>query len=209
LNARLLQLETKRPQARVRDLLGAYILKDQIAALSAEINKVNRQIKALQVVSPGAGKLVIKDSQNLPGQYLSRGSSVGYLFTRDKAKIQVVVPQANIALVREKTQSIEVRMANNQSQVIEAVIEREIPSGLNRLPSRALGYAGGGLIATQASDASGLETLDPHFLIELRLSQHSEIIGQRAYARFFHGEEPLAQQWYRRISQAFLDRPGG
>ncbi|MFT5578150.1 MAG: putative peptide zinc metalloprotease protein [Paraglaciecola psychrophila] len=208
-NAKLLQLKNKQQQARVSDLLAADIIEDQIAALTAELSRVNAFIKALRVVSSGAGTLVITDSQNLPGKYLSRGSSLGYIFTDNMTRVRIMVPQANIALVREQTQSVEVRMANRQSEVINAVVEREIPSGLNRLPSRALGHTGGGLIATQPGDADGLETLDPHFLIELRLSQRSDIIGQRAYARFFHGMEPLAQQWYRRISQAFLDRPGG
>ncbi|MEE8060114.1 MAG: efflux RND transporter periplasmic adaptor subunit [Pseudomonadales bacterium] len=216
LQAQQEELHIKYNQARNTDLVEADILQQEIKILTAQAERMRERIKALTVVSPGNGNLVIPDSQNLIGQFIRQGSSIGYLFGQDSVKVRAIVPQLQIALVRKKTRAIEVRMAANLSRTLTATIEREVPSGTNKLPSKALGYSGGGTIATDASDKEGLKTLEPHFQFELRLLDKDraaqikplQAVGQRVYVRFDHGWEPLAWQWYRRASQALLTQLG-
>lgn len=214
LKAKENELRIQYAQARETDLTEADILQEEIETVLAEAKDVSERIQALTLISHHKGRLVIPNSQNLEGQYVRQGDSLAYLFRRDSTRVRAVVPQTMIALVRERTQSIAIRLPSCMSCIIPATIEQEIPSGLNKLPSKALGYSGGGSIATDPKDAKGLNTLETHFQFELRFlndnsgsGKHSlanQPIGQRAYVRFDFGWEPLAVQWYRIISQMLL-----
>ena len=71
---------------------------------------------------------------------------------------------------------------------------------------RVLGTAGGGSIPVNPADPQGLETLTKTFQFEIRLPiQKGNIrIGERVYALFDYGYEPLALQWFRSLRQLFL-----
>ena len=75
------------------------------------------------------------------------------------------------------------------------------------MPSRVLGVAGGGAIAVQ-KDEDGVTAIEKVFKVELALPANNQTsgVGERAYVRFDHGSEPLAQQWFRSIRQLLLSR---
>jgi len=87
-----------------------------------------------------------------------------------------------------------------------AEIVREVPAASGRLPSAALGTRGGGLFAVDPTDSDGVTILQDVFHLELQLEEPIDRLGGRAYVRFDHGQEPLAQQWYRTLRQLFLSR---
>jgi putative peptide zinc metalloprotease protein len=74
------------------------------------------------------------------------------------------------------------------------------------LPSKALGIAGGGRIATDPKDSEGNTAIERVFQFDLRLSPppRDAKYGTRVYLRFNHEWEPLGWQWYRRLRQLFL-----
>jgi len=119
---------------------------------------------------------------------------------------RVVVPQADVGLVRRNTESVEVRLADDLGTALPATILREVPAAGDRLPSAALGSIGGGKFQVDPQDEQGTRTIDPVFQFDLTLPPGTEIgnAGGRVYVRFDHGTEPLAQQWYRSLRQLFL-----
>jgi len=121
-----------------------------------------------------------------------------------------VLRQTDAALVRDRTEHVEVRLQSRVAEVLPARIEREVPGGTNRLPSRALGSGGGGRFAVDPADPEGLTTLEPVFQLDLRLAERRPIreIGGRAHVRLDHGTEPLAAQAYRSIRRLFLRELG-
>jgi putative peptide zinc metalloprotease protein len=71
-----------------------------------------------------------------------------------------------------------------------------------------LSSEGGGTIAADPRDPRGGKALTSSFQFDLELpsAARKAAFGGRAYVRFVHQPEPLAQQWYRRLRQVFLAR---
>ena len=99
-------------------------------------------------------------------------------------------------------------MVERIGPVLRAVIKREVPGGLERLPSTVLGRAGGGEIATDPRDNQGTKAFEKMFQFDLELTRPLDrvFVGGRVYVRFDHDPEPLAFQWYRQLRQMFLRR---
>ena len=99
-------------------------------------------------------------------------------------------------------------MVERIGPVLRAVIKREVPGGLERLPSTVLGRAGGGEIATDPRDNQGTKAFEKMFQFDVELTRPLDrvFVGGRVYVRFDHDPEPLAFQWYRQLRQMFLRR---
>jgi putative peptide zinc metalloprotease protein len=91
---------------------------------------------------------------------------------------------------------------------VPATILREVPGASERLPSPALGQAGGGQVAVDPRDTQGVTAIQKVFQVDLEIPTHFPLlnVGGRAYVRFDHGAEPLASQWARQLRQLFLAR---
>jgi putative peptide zinc metalloprotease protein len=88
---------------------------------------------------------------------------------------------------------------------LQGRLATEVPGATNQLPTAALGDRAGGPFVTDPADKEGLKTLEPVFLLDLRLTSKTlERVGGRAWLRFDHGARPLAFQWQRRMQQLFL-----
>jgi len=70
-----------------------------------------------------------------------------------------------------------------------------------------LSIAGGGRIAIDPSTGK-MTTFDKMFQFDVEPDtvRNTLLIGERVYTKFYHGDEPLAFQWYRNIRQLFLKR---
>ena len=118
------------------------------------------------------------------------------------------MPQDNIGLVKEKTVKVEVRLAGSIGEISEAFVLREVPAATEKLPSVALGFAGGGEVPVDPRDEEGTKAFDSVFQLDLTLSDQVNMrrIGERVFVRFDHGKAPLAEQWYYFFRQLFLRR---
>lgn len=191
-------------QSRVRRA----ILKEEMASVNADLARARERKHELTVRSPNQGLFVLPEARNLPGRFVEQGALLGYIMGASESTVVVVVNQSDIALVRERTRSVELRLAGHLDTPFTAVIDREIPAASDLLPSPVLGTTGGGSIPVDPADPQGLQTLIKTFQFEIKLpiDQKDVRIGERAYALFDHGYEPLALQWYRCLRQLFLRR---
>ena len=192
------------------DRVKSQILEEEIAATEAELSRARERADALVVFSPAEGYWIVPRATDLPGRYVQQGEPLGYVVNYSDITVRVVVSQARAGLVRQNTQAVHVRLSDRLSEVVPAEIRREVPAASDRLPTRALGYAGGGEIAIDPHDADGLQTLDKVFQFDLDLNSRIPVtnLGGRVYVRFDHGLEPLALQWFRHLRQLFLRRFG-
>jgi putative peptide zinc metalloprotease protein len=149
---------------------------------------------------------MVQQPIDLPGRFVRQGEHLGYVFNPDRPTVRAVVSQADIGLVRNQTHGVGVRLAERLTQPLEATIQRQVPGAVEYLPDRALGPAGGGPFTIDPADDTGLRLSESAFEVELRLAINTKRIGERAFVRFDHGNEPLARQWYRRFRQLFLSR---
>jgi len=151
------------------------------------------------------GLLVATTPQDMPGRFLRQGSLTGYILEESALKVRAAVPQDHIDLVRNRLRAVEVRLAEQVMTVSQARILRELPGGINELPSPALGIQGGGMIATSPADSKGVQTLERVFLVDVQPDiRLPAAVGERVYLRFKHGYEPLGFQLGRALRRIFL-----
>ncbi|TKB06036.1 hypothetical protein [Desulforhopalus sp. IMCC35007] len=182
------------------------ILKEEVGSVKADLARVLERKNELVVKSPGKGLFVLPGGENLQGHFVEQGALLGYIMGAAESNVVVAVSQSDISLVREKTKSVELRLAGNLGKTYTTTITREVPAASDHLPSPVLGTAGGGKIPVNPADPNGLQTMTKTFQLEIRLPLKKQDIriGERAYALFDHGYEPVALQWYRSLRKLFL-----
>ncbi len=213
LDAHLKVLEAQRKELKVEfdakqytERVEAQKIEDELKTVEASLTRARERFDDLVVRSSSDGIFVVPKAQDLVGRFVRHGEPVAYVVAFDDITARVVVPQADVALVRRESTSVEVRLADEVATALPATILREVPAASDRLPSAALGSTGGGQFQVDPQDEQGTRTLDPIFQFDLSLPPDTVIgnAGGRVYVRFDHGTEPLAQQWYRSLRQLYL-----
>ena len=210
LQAQLAEQTSRYDAMLQKDLVEAEIIKDEIQMLQNSVARMQERLNELTMLSQTDGEFVLPDSKELTGQYVKQGDALAYVINFDEVSIRVAVPQDSIGLVRKQTRNVEVRLVSDVGSSYETEVLREIPAATYKLPSKALAVGGGGKIKTDPFDNDGVRTRMQYFQFDIGLPKSLKIayIGQRVYVRFSHGYEALALQWYRSISELFLDELG-
>ena len=206
LEAQALQLELVFQAQRISDLVQAELTRQKREYVQASLDRAREDASRLVVLSPTGGTFVLPQAQDMPGRYVDKGTVVGYVVEPGSTRVQTVLTQADIDLVRSRTQTVAVRVAGRMGEKLHVGQVREIPAATQTLPSRALSTEGGGWIFLDPSDPSGATALQTLFQLELILpeSASSGFVGRRVWIRFDHGAEPLPWRWYRALRQLFL-----
>ena len=208
LQSRLKEYEFRYDAAYATDTVQASIFQEEAVNIRERLSRAEERRRDMMITSPAAGVFILPHASDLKGRLIKQGELLGYVLGRETKIIRVVVPQKNIDLIREKTVGVDLRFSVKPQVIYPAKIEREIPGALDRLPSTALGVAGGGRIAVDPHDKSGSKTFERYFQLDLAIDEPLEkfFVGSRVYVKFDHGYEPLGFQWYRNFRQLFLRR---
>jgi putative peptide zinc metalloprotease protein len=212
-----LQAKTRNLAAKLRELsirrrvllteqkqVEADILNEELQVVQADLERARDEARSLVLRSPVEGVFLVDLPDDLPGRFVRKGDLLGYVADLSEPTVRVAVPQADIGLVKHRTQSVSVRLAEQLDSPVVASVTRQVPAAVERLPSAALGPLGGGPFAVDPTDTAGTQVIEGIFEVELALPVAVDRLGMRVYVRFDHGSEPLAQQWYRRARQLFL-----
>ena len=203
--AKLAGLRVEFQQELMRDRNKSAALREDIRVAEERINSITDELTHLQVRAPVHGVLHIEQPEDLTGRLLRKGQEVAYVFPANALQVRTVVDQRDIALVREKTREVEIRLAAGADKPMPARVSDNGFTPTNTLPSEALGFLAGGQTLTKAEDEDRLETVHPVFLVDLKVDDHAPLrYGERAWVRFNHGYAPLAQQWVQSLRQLFL-----
>jgi len=203
---RIDELKAQYKASWIKDRVQAQILQEQIDTAYAQLSQITDRLDELTIRSPVDGVFVIHGAKDLQDSFLHKGDLVAYVVKYPVTTIRTVVTQDDIGLVRERTENVQVRLAENIKALYPAKITREVPAASYMLPSSALGYSGGGKIPVDPSSDKGDRAFEPVFQIELEfpLEADARNLGERVYVRFNLGTEPLAWQWFRLGRQLFL-----
>ena len=206
LRANLREAQAKYDAEALQSRVKRGILKKRIAAVETDLNHALEREDKLTISSPNKGTFVLPNSHNLLARYVKKGELLGYIMGASKPSVVIVVNQDDIALVRERTRHVELRLAGHVNKPFTATIDRETPAASDYLPSPVLGTTGGGDIPVNPSDPNGVQTLTKTFQFEIKLTDPQQIVrlGERVYAMFDHGYQPIAIQWYRSLRRLFL-----
>jgi putative peptide zinc metalloprotease protein len=217
IEARVRALEAERRELRLRVLalsqenrVQTEIAQEQLADTEAALARAREQASEELIRSPTEGVFVVAGGGDLVGRHVGQGEVVAHVVDLAAATARVVVSQEEVALLRERTEAAWVRLAHDLGTVLPARITRQVPAATDRLPTRALGTAGGGRFAVDPTDPDGLRTTQRIFQFDLSLPEDAAIrvAGQRVYVRFDHGAEPLAGRAYRVLRRLFLRQLG-
>ncbi|MFW2403605.1 MAG: PqqD family peptide modification chaperone [Gammaproteobacteria bacterium] len=208
---RILEADVREAEARYNALrtaepVQASIILDEISTIREDLARARARLDSLTVRSRAAGNFLVEQPRDLVNRYVRNGDLIGYISDNSNGRVRVAVTQEDIGLIRERTDSVWVRLSDQLDRPIKASVTRAVPAAMDRLPSPVLGTTGGGSVPVDPADTEGVRTLDNVFHIELEIPTPVPRIGGRAYVRFDHGAEPLARQAYRRIRQLFLRR---
>jgi putative peptide zinc metalloprotease protein len=208
LESRLRELKTIFDTERISDRVKAEITREEIEQATAELNRARERDEELTIASPLNGKFLVPMAQDLPGRFVRRGELLGYVVDRSTISARVVVSQADVDFVRQRTLGVKVRLPETVSEILPAVLKREVPAATDQLPSRTLTQEGGGEIAIDPRDMLGVKAFKKIFLFDLEMPAQARVynVGGRVYVRFDHGREPLIYRWYRGARQLFLRR---
>ncbi|MDR3352855.1 MAG: peptidase M50 [Zoogloeaceae bacterium] len=192
------------------DPVKAQVSGRQLREAQTILAELEARAARLQGKAGTQGVLVAGEAQDMPGRYYRKGEALGYVLTREALVARMIVPQDDIDLVRARFRGVQLRLADQIHVSRPASLARAPAGAVDELPSPALGLPGGGVIPTRPDDPKGVRTTERVFLIDLALPPDlpPAAFGERVYARFDHGWEPLAWQGLRRLRQLFLARFG-
>lgn len=201
-------LRARYDQKAIDDRVEARILQGQIERITGDLAQAREQAAELTVSSPANGTFLVSGAHHLPGRFVRKGDLLGYVTDLSSPSVRAVVRQDDIALVRDQTRAVKVRLADRPAETIPATIQHQVPSATAVLPSHALGSPGGGLIAVDPKEPEGTTATEDVFLIDIALPEHVDVerVGTRVHIRFEHDDEPLAGRLYRMIRQLLLSR---
>jgi putative peptide zinc metalloprotease protein len=205
-SAQLEELSAKYDSLMPFDRVQSAMVREQMVAAEANLRRAREREAALVYLSPASGRFVVPNAADLPGRFVTKGQLVGYVVEPKELMARVALLQEDIAMVRQKTRSVEVMLAGWGSDPVAAQVRREVPGASPKLPTAALGSSGGGPIAVDPRDKQGVTTLRQVFQLELTLpvSLRSDYLGARVYVRFNHGFEPAGFQMYRAFRRLLL-----
>ena len=201
------ELELQLRLAQTIDQVQVAILREELGAVTGDLERAREQAEALTMKSPRAGVFIVPQRQDLPGRFVRKGQIVAYIInSADHLTVRAVASQDSIGLLRDRIRRVNVLQNAWGGQAFEAELRRAVPGGTQQLPTAALGTAGGGSFAVDPRDPQGRQTLERVFEFEVALPPDAptEFLGNRVYVRFDHGYEPLGIQLYRSLRQLLL-----
>jgi len=187
---------------------GALVLR-QLEQEQEVLRRTDERSKKLVGYAEADGVLVsARPPVDMPGQHYRKGELVGYVLEKRDLIARIVVQQDDIDLVQNRYRDAQLRLAESVGNAHSAKLVRVTPGGTTELPTAALGIPGGGNIPTAPDDKNGVKTLERVFFLDLQLAPDvlPAAFGERVFARFEHGYEPLGFQGLRRLRQLFLSR---
>lgn len=230
--AELKELHSTYRQAIAEDQVDIKTARARISAVNDVLSELEDQLKNLELRSPQDGTVISSGLKQLLGQYVSRGQVIAKIVDMNQLRVTSLVDQKqNAALFDEanRIEKVQIRTAGSMSEVLPSQLIRRFDSGRSRLPHPALGYQGGGSIATKVDDPQGQTAQRPQFELWLSLPHSSwrpdhsladdqgtprlkpNIVdaypGQRVHVRFtLERRRPWLVQWYHMLRQLFRDQ---
>lgn len=212
LQARLEQTQLRWRQALQLAAADIAALDEQRATLESQVADLEGRLAALLVRAPFAGRWSAPEFHQYVGAHLPRGAAVGQLIDASSYRFAAVVSQSEAShLFGERSFPASVRLHGQAACLLPVRSSQIVPGGQRRLPSAAVGWAAGGDVATELSDASGMTAAEEFFVVLAELDPlpaASLRHGLTGKVRFELPPQPLLTQWWRKLRQLLQERYG-
>jgi putative peptide zinc metalloprotease protein len=208
LAAKVQELEAKYRATLTEDKVKAQIVEEELRYAVSSLARAEERLADFTLEARAEGEFVLPRYEDLPGRFVKKGELMAHVVNAETLTVRTIVSQQDIDLVRTRTRSVDVRLADNIGTPRTAKLKRIVPSASDQLPSAALGTQGGGTVPLDPSDKEGRKAAQKYFMLDVDIPERDGqlSVGGRVFVRFDHGWEPLALQAYRRARQMFLSR---
>ena len=207
--AKVSELKVERNIAFEKDLSKAQILDDQIAFYQGRCGELKSRLKDLVIAAPFNGVWMLpEDTVNLQGRYFQQGQKVGAVSSR-QILIRGVATQEQAGRLNDEFQvngTCKFRVRGAPDLHSEGKVVKILPAGVEKLPSAALGFGGGGDVEVDQQEKSGTKTKERHFEIHVAPGESPAWLmsGQRISVQLDMEKKPAAQLLYLWVRQIFL-----
>ena len=211
-HAQLSEMESRLRNARES---APEIINPLLAALHESrirLQELQRRQDALTVVAVQDGIWSAPELESMRGFWFERGATIGSLTDMREAVFHAVIPQSQSSQIfSQQLMDCAIRLRGQGG--IDLAVQRldVVPGERLTLPDAALGWQGGGEVAVDMTDASGLRAIEPFYELRARVdpvvSADAVLLHGRTGRMFFEFEpEPLLNQWLRRLRQLVQKR---
>jgi len=114
------------------------ILRQQLEHEQSALKRVQERHERLVLRSETDGILTAPREKDVNEQFFKKGELLGYVLDRQQLVARTVVTQDDIDLVRTRLNTAEIRFADAIPQSHTARVIREMPGGIDELPTAAL-----------------------------------------------------------------------
>ena len=203
--AELVRAVAEEERALSRNAAALEPIRSRRAVVEKRVRRIEGQQRDLLVIAPHAGTWVAPRIEDSVGQWLPRGQLVGRLVQDTGFRFTAVISQDDAAnLFTGDTESSQVRILGQVASALRVKTIHVIPAQQEKLPSAALGWAGGGEIAISQRDPSGAHAAEPFFELRASIEPSGGVTllhGRSGKIRVGMRPEPLLGQWWRKLRQ--------
>src|SRR5262249_7748199 len=146
LRAQLAALAARLSAVEFTNIVDAGVIRAEMKAVKEDLDNVAERQLEQTVVANASGQFLVPAAADLPGHFLLRGTTFGYVQDPGDVIIRAVVDQAGMGAIERGVKSVSVWEAGLRTRPRTATVARVVPGGHNELPHRALAADGGGTI---------------------------------------------------------------
>lgn len=185
-------------------------IRSTIASISKQLDRFRKELEELEVRAQHGGTWVAPSTREIRGTWLPRGTRIGQIIDESSFYFASVVSEQNASSIfSDAIRKSEVRLVDDPEQPIPVTAMTRIPVETTKLPSSALGFQGGGAVATSTTASGGSVATQPFFELRLAVSERDDgrlYQGLSGEVRFELNPEPLLEQAYRKLRQLIQSR---
>jgi len=202
-------LELRALQEQTADLMP---IRSRREAIEKHLRRLEAQQAGLTVRAQHDGQWIAPEVDRISGAWFARGTALGQVINAGSFYFSAIVSEKDASrLFTHEIRRAEVRLRGQAGITLPVMEQKIIPAEREVLPSPALGWHGGGEVAVELTDPSGVRAAEPFF--ELRATVQSNggaaiLHGRSGKIRFKLAPEPLLQQWIRKLRQLMQKQYG-
>ncbi len=225
--AQTVELESKQREALRTNLAAAQIADEYLRTIRAQMELLEKRRAALVVRAPRDGVVVGLDPAAVVGSYVRPGEELCRVVEPGAVRVTALMSQTEadwITRLLPSSYGVEMRVASSPGTLIEARTTRVVEAGSRELPHSSLGFAGGGSVAPESRDQTGLVAADRYFRAEFVPTSAPAgapgapelafaeglgrlgVPGERVTLRFSLPWRPLMSQWMDALRKATQGR---
>jgi putative peptide zinc metalloprotease protein len=227
IRAQLAELESKQREALRTNLAAAQVAQEYLGAIQSQLALIEKRIAGLTMRAPRDGVVVGLDADELLGSLVRIGQPLCTILEPGNVRVTAILSQTEADWLSTLTPSqyaVQMRTISHPGTLIEARTSRVVEAASRELPHSAFTFAGGGTVAPDQQDRTGLLAADRYFRAEFVPTfvaagvdgapqlAYAEglgslgVPGERVTLRFSLPWQPLMTQWLDQLRKATQGR---